>query len=202
MSVLLRQGIFGEYYGNDYNSSNSLDRAKQELNVKYIYNYLSSKGWTLNAVCGMLGNMQSESAINPGRWQSEDVGNLSGGYGLVQWTPATKYIDFIGVENDPSTMDNNLSRIIYEVENNLQWIATSEYNYSFLEFTKSLDTPYNLAMAFLANYERPADPNQPSRGTQAEDWYEFLSGYVPPTPVKKKKYKPYNMFLRRVDLYF
>lgn len=202
MSVLLRQGIFGEYYGNDYNSSNSLDRTKQELNVKYIYNYLSSKGWTLNAISGLLGNMQSESAINPGRWQSEDVGNLSGGYGLVQWTPATKYIDFIGVENDPSTMDNNLSRIIYEVENNLQWIATSEYNYSFLEFTKSLDTPYNLAMAFLANYERPADPNQPSRGTQAEDWYEFLSGHVPPSPVKKKKYKPYNMFLRRVDLYF
>lgn len=60
-------------------------------------------------------------------------------------------------------MDNNLSRIIYEVQNNLQWIPTSQYNYSFSDFTHSTDTPYNLAMAFIVNYERPADPNQPSR---------------------------------------
>ena len=60
-------------------------------------------------------------------------------------------------------MDNNLSRIIYEVQNNLQWIPTSQYNYSFSDFTHSTDTPYNLAMAFIVNYERPADPNQPTR---------------------------------------
>ena len=95
--------------------------------------------------------------------------------GLVQWTPYTKYTTW--VTGDPSTMDNNLSRILYEVANNLQWIATTQYNYSFSDFTQSTDTPYNLAMAFLANYERPADPNQPSRGTQAEYWYTFLRWY-------------------------
>lgn len=87
-------------------------------------------------------------------------------------------------------MDNNISRILYEVENNIQWIATSKYNYSFKEFTQSTDTPYNLGLAFLANYERPADPNQPERGTQAEFWFEFLGG-IPPTPevkIKKKKF--------------
>lgn len=82
--------------------------------------------------------------------------------GLTQWTPYTKYTNWI-LPQDPSTMDNNLSRILYEVSNNLQWIATTSYNYSFSDFTQSTDTPYNLAMAFLANYERPADPNQPSR---------------------------------------
>lgn len=56
------------------------------------------------------------------------------------------------------------------------------YNYSFEDFTHSTDTPYNLGMAFLANYERPLDPNQPSRGTQAQAWYEFLGGVIPPTP--------------------
>lgn len=79
-------------------------------------------------------------------------------------------------------MDNNISRILYEVENNIQWIATSSYPLSFEEFTKSNDTPYNLAMAFLANYERPGDPNQPWRGTQANEWYEYLSGETPPRP--------------------
>lgn len=70
------------------------------------------------------------------------------------------------------------------------------YNYSFEYFTHSTDTPYNLGMAFLANYERPLDPNQPSRGTQAQEWYEFLGGVIPPTPpipptpsrTKKKKF--------------
>ncbi len=106
------------------------------------------------------------------------------GYGLVQWTPYTKYTNWIVNQgfSDPSEMDANIYRILYEVENNIQWIATSTYNYSFREFTQSTDTPYNLGMAFLANYERPLDPNQPSRGTQAQEWYEFLGGVIPPTP--------------------
>lgn len=87
-------------------------------------------------------------------------------------------------------MDANLYRIIYEVENNIQWIATSTYNYSFYEFTQSTDTPYNLALAFLANYERPADPNQPARGTQAEYWYEYLGG-LPPVPAVTRKRKKF-----------
>ena len=51
--------------GNDYNSSNALNMSQMEINAIYIWRALSSKGWTLNAVAGMLGNMQSESAINP-----------------------------------------------------------------------------------------------------------------------------------------
>lgn len=109
---------------------------------------------------------------------------------MVQWTPYTKYTNW--VSGDPSTMDNNLSRIIYEVQNNLQWIATQSYNYSFYDFTQSTDTPYNLAMAFLTNYERPLDPNQPIRGTQAEYWYNYLGGITPPTPVITYKKSKFN----------
>lgn len=103
--------------------------------------------------------------------------------GLVQWTPYTKYTEW--VSGDPSTMDNNLSRIIYEIENNLQWIPTQTYNFSFEEFSKSELSPYELGLAFLSNYERPADPNQPQRGTQAEFWFEFLGGIIS----RKKKNK-------------
>ena len=94
-------------------------------------------------------------------------------------------------------MDANLYRIIYEVENNIQWIATSTYNYSFYEFTQSTDTPYNLALAFLSNYERPADPNQPARGTQAEYWYEYLGGLPPvPTVTRKRKKFPWAVLTK------
>lgn len=96
-------------------------------------------------------------------------------------------------------MDANIFRILYEVSNNLQWIATSAYNYSFEDFTHSIDTPYNLAMAFLTNYERPADPNQPARGIQAQEWYEFLGGLLPPTPGQGKKKKfPWVIMINKI----
>lgn len=71
-----------------------LTQGEMESNAKEIYIYLSDKGWTINAISGLLGNMQRESTINPGLWQSLKEGNYSGGYGLVQWTPATKYTNW------------------------------------------------------------------------------------------------------------
>ena len=116
------------------------------------------------------------------------------------------------VHIEPSTVRSAISRILYEVENHIQWIATSHYNYSFKSFTKSNDTPYNLALAFLANYERPADPVQPERGNQAEKWYEFLSGFTPeppepePTPgtrkIRKFPWAVYTKIIRNRRTFF
>lgn len=92
-------------------------------------------------------------------------GDPSGhGYSLVQWTPYTKYTNW--VSGDPSTMDNALSRILYEVENNIQWGYDSLGNpppYNFQGFTQSTKPPYDLAIEFLRYYERPAEYNQPIR---------------------------------------
>ena len=159
---------------------------KMQDNAKYIFKWLGNKGWSKNAVCGILGNMQTESTINPGRWESDRVeGNPSGhGYGLCQWTPYTKYTTWIKSKEDAPTMDGNLSRIMFELENGIQWIKTQSYPMSFYEFSISTQTPRYLAMAFLKNYERPADPNQPIRGDQAEFWWDYLSTDVPiPIPV-------------------
>lgn len=195
MAIIERQGNYGLYYGNEYNSSNSLNLNQMKVNATYIYNYLKNKGWTLNAIAGLLGNMQSESAINPGRWQSDNVGNLNLGYGLVQWTPATKYINWIGVANDPSKMDNNLSRIEYERQNNLQWISTSLYPISFNEFIVSTDTPETLASVWLKNYERAGVEVESERRENARYWFEYLGGIIPPTPIKPKIKKPFNWVL-------
>lgn len=173
---------------NDY-----LSMTEMENNAVELWSYFQPKGWSLNAVAGMLGNMQTESTINPGIWESLDEGNLSGGLGLVQWTPATKLIDWAGASYLQG--DRQCDRIVYELENGLQWIPTTEYPMSFDEFHNSNDTPYNLAMAFIANYERPLDPNQPIRGTQAEYWYEFLGGITPPTPSQQKM--PLYMYMKR-----
>ena len=65
MGLEQRTGQYGTYWGNTYNSSNTLTMEQMKVNATYIWNYLREQGWTLNAVAGMLGNMQSESSINP-----------------------------------------------------------------------------------------------------------------------------------------
>ena len=179
----------GAWVGGNY----WLDQSEMELNAAYVWNYFQAQGWTLNAVAGMLGNMQSESHINPGIWQGLDEGNLSGGYGIVQWTPATKFLNWCTDNGLIYTdMDANLQRIIYEVENRLQWIKTPQFPLTFAEFTQSTEDAYYLAIAFLRNYERPAELNQPWRGTQAETWFTFLGGLP-----KRKKGMPLYFYLRR-----
>ena len=65
MGLEQRTGTYGTYWGNTYNSSNSLTLEQEQINAIYIWTALQNEGWTLNAVAGMLGNMQSESSINP-----------------------------------------------------------------------------------------------------------------------------------------
>ena len=205
MGVTLRTGVRGQYYGNDYNSSNPLTTEQMKVNASYIFAVLSSLGWTINSISALLGNMQAESSINPGRWQSDRVGgNSSGhGYGMVQWTPYTKYTDWCTSNgySDPSEMDANIARILYEVENNIQWYGISNWSgMSFSEFTKSTNSVTNLAAAFLLCYERPADQSlsvQQYRGRLATAWYEYLTGseYIEPGGLIKKKKKGYKFLL-------
>jgi len=207
---LLRHGTYGNYYGNLTTGSQALTQTQMELNAQYIYRALTHEGWSLSAICGLLGNMQYESSINPGRWQSDDVGNTSMGYGLVQWTPATKYINWVGSGKDYSTMDNNLARIEYEVSNNIQYIASTSYPTpsTFREYTLSPLNPYFLACVFAWNYERSwvvlygteeeKEALRQKRGGAANYWYEYLSGVDPgpgPEPPEQKKKKGYNFVL-------
>lgn len=190
--VIERTGLYGLYYGSPYDSSAALTLSQMDTNALYIYNAMVRDGWTLESICGVLGNMQVESSLNPGRWESDVVGGdpTAHGYGLVQWTPYTNYTDW-AVNNgysDPSVMDGNIARINYELANNLQWIPTIAYPLSFEAFKNSTASPDILAMAFLANYERPADPDQPIRGEYALNWYNYLKGIVGETK-KPKRFK-------------
>ena len=191
MALIQRYGNFGIYWGDEQNSSHALNLIQMQINATYIYNYLIAQGWTVNAICGILGNMEWESSINPGRWEGDNVG-IGPGYGLVQWTPFTNYTQWSGIVGDYSTMDNNLGRIMYELANNIQYYATTDYPLSFSQFTTSTQTPYYLACAFAWNYERSAivisgteqqkEALRQRRGSSANNWYAYLTGSPPPTP--------------------
>lgn len=180
--------------------SRPLSQSEMEINATYIYNYLGSRGWSVNAIAGMLGNFEAESTINPGRYQG-DVSSGSG-WGLAQWTPHSKYTNWCE-ENGLvwHHMDSALLRIIYEFENGIQYDNTpmdSDYDLSSYQFMTSTASPYWLAGCFVMNYEKPASVLYNSsnetyeehlqkkantlkaRGNNAEDWYEFLTGSSAP----------------------
>lgn len=48
--------------------------------------------WTTEAKAAAIGNSYHEGGLNPWRWQGDSV-NMSGGYGLFQYTPASGYIN-------------------------------------------------------------------------------------------------------------
>lgn len=155
-----------------YNSNTYLNKKQMKVNAQYIMNWLVNRGWSANAVAGMLGNMETESTINPGLWQSMAEGRLDLGFGLVQWTPASKLINWAKSKKlNYKTFSAQLQRIEWEVENNQQWISSEM---TFREFKSSNKPASELGMLFLRAYERPKNPNQPIRGTQAEYWYNEL----------------------------
>ncbi|MBO0473237.1 phage tail protein, partial [Enterococcus ureasiticus] len=100
----------------------------QEKNAWAIWSYFKARGWTEESIAGMLGNMQSESGIVA---DIDEVGG-GGGYGLVQWTPKSKLVDWCNARGlDYRTIDSQCQRIQWEMENEQQWIATGSYPYSF-----------------------------------------------------------------------
>ena len=169
-------------------------------NAKIIKAYLVGKGWSLNAIAGMLGNMQSESTINPGIWQSLTEGSGGGGgFGLVQWTPWTNFTNWAD-ENGYSWDDGNAQlKWIDEVTIPFgQWIKTSAYDISFTEFKTSTESPEYLASAFLKNFERAGVEVEEQRRSQARTWYTYITSTpdVPvPGPGYGRKRRKFNFIL-------
>lgn len=191
-------------------NSYSITVDEMKPNAQYIYRYLSAQGWTLNAIAGLLGNLQEESKMSPAIWESIIAGstvNEDGtqilnmtviqdyynshrrypGFGLVQWTPYSKYTDWCVSNNlDYWDIDSQLQRISYEVDQKIQWIAkpSKGYDLSFTDFISSTKSAAWLAAAFAFCYERPARSTgteaeqnalREERGLNGDFWYSYLS---------------------------
>lgn len=104
-------------------NNNALIQHQSLINAGYIFQYLRTRNWSVNAIYGMLGNMEDESFINPGKWEDNPT-TPPGGFGLVQWTPSTNYTNRLTPGAVPSDIDNRLNRILYELANNVQWISS------------------------------------------------------------------------------
>lgn len=183
-----------------------LNEGDKQNNAQIIYNYFASRGWTRNAICGLLGNMEQESTINPNCWQDGAEGNLNLGFGLVQWTGAGKILDYFrekGVYGQIQKYgDYELQRLMDELNGIYQaWIPTTKYPVSFKDFSTSTEDYKWCTECFMLNYERPGTPELQKRYDYAKKWWDFFDGWsgpglLPHEPHKRKK-MPLWMYIRR-----
>lgn len=166
-----------------------LTETEMQSNAYMVATFFLAEGWTLNAVAGMLGNMEAESTINPGIWQGlvnpfpADPSRI--GFGLTQWTPYTKFTNWAGSEY--LSGNKQCERIAWEFNNHEQYYPTAAYPETAKQFTQSDKSPEYLAAAFVYNYERPETPNPTYRGQLARKWYNYLNKYpAAPQPGSNK----------------
>ena len=144
-----------------------LDDTQAMNNAQLVVNHFKGSDWTKEALAALVGNMRHESSINPNMYEYGYDWEDDRGYGLVQWTPRSKYWDW-AVSNglDPEQPESQLARIDYEIENDIQWIAnghawrygeSDRYDFSFSDFRTNAPnhTVEALTEAFMWNYEGP-----------------------------------------------
>ena len=133
-----------------------LSESESLQNAQLVANHLIKQGWTKESISALCGNMRHESSINPDMYEYGYNWSEDRGYGLVQWTPRSKYWNWAESRNlPPRNGDSQLDRIDYEVEQNIQWISTPNYPETYSQFRASTKSMDYLVPAFTWNYERP-----------------------------------------------
>ena len=144
--------------------------------AEQVKEYFINQGWTLQAICGLIGNMYGESALDPSAW--EVPGNSSYGIGLVQWTPGTELLNWSSQNGkNPYAVDTQCDLIESQLVNGGQYYSTYAYPLSATEFMHSTASPSYLADVWVHNYERPANySSAPKREAAAEYFYGYFNG--------------------------
>lgn len=174
-------------------SYDALTTEQMQANAVEFYNYFAGQ-MTLEAICGILGNIQRESQLNPGQQEGGYGGSPSHGYGLIQWTPESsvypnpllqwasyygydwydgaiqcEYINAEGYYTDPTP-----GSVFEKV-----WYTTSTYGYTWDEY-KALTDIDTATAAYMYERERAGVSALPERIQAAHDWFTYLSGIITP----------------------
>lgn len=197
---------------SDKAATYTLTQSEMENNASLIFNALSAKGWTLAAIAGALGNMQSESTLNPGacegghgtpRGSSQFYG---GGLGLIQWTDYPAYqaayrhpILWYAAQNNANWYDGIIQCNLLNEANNSAitscgynegarwgWQTSNSYpSISFSSYKAFTGTPEDAAIYFFYDMEwhySVEDGTLSTRKQRARYWYDYLSGATPQPP--------------------
>ena len=156
---------------------------EQTDNATLIYNQLIAYGWSHNAICALLGNMQFESTINPGCVEGWATNNPpKKGYGLIQWTNPSATV----VEENPlwawcyskygdyDWANGDRQLVFINTDDASGWITKPEYPMSYNEYKVSTDSVTYLTRVYFENRERGTWSSL--RSTYAQHWDSVFSG--------------------------
>lgn len=162
-----------------------LTQAQMEENAQMFYSYFQGY-MTIEAMAGILGNIQRESQLNPGQQESGYGGSLSYGHGLIQWTPGSIIVNWC-TERGLNWYDGDAQCYRIKCEGEAiegaggTWLTTEEYPYTWAEFCKLTDVA-EATKSYLAERERAGVSALDLRLQYAAEWYDFLSGNYKYTP--------------------
>lgn len=146
-------------------------------NAICITAFLSSKGFTTAAIAAVIANSEYESAgINPNCWQNFTI-SPGNGYGIFQYTPSTKYMDYARENNiDRNDADQNGNgQLQYLIDKDGEWGGT--YPITWEGFQKMTD-PTAATEAFMRNFERPGSyASLPTRQERARYWFAEIPNF-------------------------
>lgn len=187
------------------NSVDGLRLSRDEAfpNAECMYNAFGFLwGWDDISIAAMLGVMELESSLNPAAWggyspnpPNGDTHDPSARYGLAQWLPASKLIDWCRSEGfDWETIHGQVN-FIKSFDG--QWMRVLPVDFG--DFQDGNYEPYTIEYAveiWLYNYERaPIGSFLPERISAAYYWYGMIPYFKrliwPPAwfygAIKKKK---------------
>lgn len=160
---------------------------EEELNnavMGYVALMNADPTLTLEACCGILGNMYGEVTLNPGCLQE---GRPSAG-GLVGWDPLTKWSHEADIRGIPWTDGDGqcewvLSDNYWSYVPQVGWVLYHNFwspslagGMTYDEFKHSTNTPEHLAELFCYAYEKAGIPHMNRRTEAARKYYDFLQG--------------------------
>ena len=158
-------------------------------------------GWTENSASAVIGNFQHESALNPGQFEHGKNYSMSDGFGLGQWTPATKISNYIGSTNKNNMADGakqmlyflaspgQYSTYFLNPDGSSRYYSESGLPYitNMADFSRSNASISDLTKLWAICWERPGAAEYhrsiSTRIDYATHWFnEFSGSPTPPTP--------------------
>lgn len=154
--------------------------------AEQIWNFLLGKEvqgtkLTPQLVAGIMGNMQAESGFFPNRVQGQppekgsDNADISGGYGIVQWTPGRKIIpEFdrlkpaFANEDPPLSQHSDLRFQLTLLLDQLNGIGGLQESDAGQDLVRHKTNVREAAKSFMTKYERPKNQSAEHQEDRAD----------------------------------
>ena len=172
-----------------------LQQPNRDENARLIFDYLTTLGWTPQAVAGILGNMDVESTMNPALIEGRNIHTLidnntclniggSTGVGLVQWTgltttqPAGQKLASFAIRYNKNWYDGELQcfRLEREYDEDLQFDhgTVDGVSWDWQSYVVSEESPEQLAKVWQTLYERGGTDTE-TRQRKAKYYYSLCT---------------------------